>query len=90
MNCFECAVQGETVTAVAICHHCGAGMCLEHVHAAQGFRAGGTKLMTGGCPHDLTALPASRAAAVGVARPNGRVRGLERRGIRRLRARRVA
>jgi hypothetical protein len=86
MNCFECAVQGETVTAVAICHHCGAGMCLEHVHAAQAFRAGGVTLMTGGCAHDLTALPATRAAAVGVARQSGRVRGLGRRSDRRVRA----
>ena len=85
MNCFECAVQGETVTAVAICHHCGAGMCLEHVHLAQAFRAGGTTLMTGGCPHDLTALPASRTAAVGVARASARVRGSGRHGVGRLR-----
>jgi hypothetical protein len=89
MDCFECAVAGESVAAVAICHHCGAGMCLEHTHAAQSFRVGGVMLMTGGCPHDLKALPASRTVAAGGA-TNGRVRGLERRRIRRLRAGRGA
>lgn len=33
MNCFECAVQGETVAAVAVCHHRGAGMRLAHLVA---------------------------------------------------------
>jgi hypothetical protein len=68
MNCFECAIHGETVAAVGTCHHCGVGLCLEHLHAAQDYRVGGTFY---GCPHDLTALPPSREAVVGAGRANG-------------------
>lgn len=31
MNCLECAHAGTTGTAVAICAHCGAALCQEHV-----------------------------------------------------------
>jgi hypothetical protein len=30
MNCYECAINGKTVPAVATCTHCGIGICLEH------------------------------------------------------------
>ncbi len=52
MNCYECALRGEAVGAVATCGNCGVGMCLEHLGEAQSYRVGGT---TFGCPHDLTA-----------------------------------
>ena len=42
MNCYECAIQGEDVPAVATCTHCGVGMCLEHFQAEQDYRVGGT------------------------------------------------
>lgn len=30
MNCYECATKGKERMAVAICHRCSAGLCLEH------------------------------------------------------------
>ena len=66
MDCFVCTIRGETVAAVASCQHCGAGLCLEHLHEAQVYRVGGT---TFGCPHDLMALPANRGLNGRVPRP---------------------
>ena len=31
MNCFECAKANDTVPAVAVCEHCGVGLCLDHL-----------------------------------------------------------
>lgn len=50
MNCFECALRGDAVAAVATCRHCGAGLCLEHLGEAQSYRVGGTTI---GCGHHL-------------------------------------
>lgn len=58
MNCYECAIQGEPVPAVAICSHCNVGMCLEHLQLALDYRVGGT---TYGCRHDLSMRPAKPA-----------------------------
>ena len=30
MHCLECAQRNEMRPAVALCHHCSAGLCLEH------------------------------------------------------------
>ena len=30
MNCLDCAGMGRDVTAVAVCHGCGAGVCAVH------------------------------------------------------------
>jgi hypothetical protein len=60
VNCFECALRGETVSAVATCHHCGVGLCPAHLREAQAYRVGGTVY---GCPHDLAA-PAGRGMSV--------------------------
>ena len=30
MNCFDCSLAGETAPAVAVCHDCGAAVCLGH------------------------------------------------------------
>ena len=30
MNCFDCSLVGAVISAVALCHDCGAGVCLEH------------------------------------------------------------
>jgi hypothetical protein len=30
MNCFDCANAGNVVPAVAICHDCGGGICIDH------------------------------------------------------------
>lgn len=70
MNCFECALRGETVAAVATCSHCGIGLCLEHLRVQQAYRVGGTTL---GCPHNLSAIPAKGMAA-GLTRSNGKAR----------------
>jgi hypothetical protein len=30
MNCYDCATAGIHREAVAVCHDCGAGVCIEH------------------------------------------------------------
>ena len=50
MNCFECAKASDAAPAVAICEHCGVGLCLDHLIEARGYRAGGTLL---GCGHQM-------------------------------------
>ncbi len=30
MNCYDCATHDTAIAAVAICHDCGAGACLDH------------------------------------------------------------
>jgi hypothetical protein len=52
MDCFECAVKGAAVAAVATCQHCGVGLCLDHLREAHNYTVAGTRF---GCPHDLTA-----------------------------------
>ncbi len=54
MNCYECSIQGEAVAAVAVCKHCGVGMCLQHFVMANDYRVGGT---TPGCRHYLPTKP---------------------------------
>jgi hypothetical protein len=72
MNCFECAMRGEAVPAVATCGYCGAGMCLEHLADAQTNHGGGTAFT---CTHDLhRAVAARRAAATASVTPVGAVR----------------
>ena len=66
MNCFECAKVDDDVPAVAVCRHCGAGLCLAHFAEARSYRVAGT---TFGCPHELPrsgpsgGVPAGTAAA---------------------------
>lgn len=31
MNCYVCAEAESSREAVALCHHCSAGLCLEHI-----------------------------------------------------------
>jgi hypothetical protein len=69
MNCFACAIRGETVAAVAACRNCGAGLCLEHLAEAQSNRPGGTLY---GCSHDLAA--ARHVVAGRAVESNGHVR----------------
>lgn len=33
MNCYVCDEQDRTREAVALCHHCSAGLCREHTFA---------------------------------------------------------
>lgn len=72
MNCYECATEGTTLAAVGACHHCGAGLCLEHARKAAGHRVGGTSY---GCPHDFRIRQSARGTAAGVARDSGHTRG---------------
>jgi hypothetical protein len=30
MNCFDCTLAEVTTPAIAVCHDCGAAVCLEH------------------------------------------------------------
>lgn len=54
MNCFECAKTGETAAAVAICQHCGVGLCFDHLISAERFSVGGTHE---GCGHEIPRMP---------------------------------
>lgn len=50
MDCYVCAERGTETTAVALCHSCHAGLCLEHLkEAAERFA---TDTMINGCHHD--------------------------------------
>ncbi|MFD9128647.1 DUF2180 family protein [Kitasatospora sp. NPDC059571] len=33
MDCYDCHTAGRTATALAVCHHCGAGLCADHARA---------------------------------------------------------
>ena len=35
MNCFDCALDGIVTPAVAVCHDCGVGVCIEHAVARE-------------------------------------------------------
>ncbi len=35
MNCYDCALNGNTTPAVAVCNDCGAGICLDCVRVEQ-------------------------------------------------------
>jgi hypothetical protein len=41
MNCFECAKDASTTAAVALCRHCNAGLCMEHLREAATDRSRG-------------------------------------------------
>ncbi|MCH0562318.1 MULTISPECIES: DUF2180 family protein [unclassified Streptomyces] len=30
MNCYDCALENKVVPAIAVCAHCGCGLCMEH------------------------------------------------------------
>ena len=68
MNCYECALANETVAAVAVCRHCGVGLCLEHLRKAQVYRVGGTLY---GCTHQLAEVGRPWLGA-NAAEPSGR------------------
>ena len=63
---------GKTLAAVGTCHHCGAGLCLEHAREAAGYTVGGTRYS---CPHNFRVPQSARATPAGVARDSGRSRG---------------
>lgn len=48
MNCLRCARTGTEQTAVALCPHCQAGLCLDHVRETAGTPGpGGMRLSCG-------------------------------------------
>ncbi len=64
MNCFECAKVNDTVSAVGVCHHCGVGLCLDHLVEARDHRAGGTLF---GCRHTVPNVKPMRGMPAGIA-----------------------
>jgi hypothetical protein len=64
MNCFECAKTHDAIAAVGICHHCGVGLCLDHLIVAHEFRVGGTLY---GCPHEIPQTKPLRGVPAGIA-----------------------
>ena len=59
MNCYVCATGGraQTEPAVAICKHCGAGLCPKHVRDAAAWVGPGG--MAFGCEHDTRKVGSS-------------------------------
>ena len=64
MNCFECAKVNDTVAAVALCQHCGVGVCLDHLVEAHEFTVGATHY---GYPHEIPHVKSLRGMPAGVA-----------------------
>jgi hypothetical protein len=64
MNCFECAKVNDAVSAVAVCDHCGVGLCLDHLIEVREFRVGGTHF---GCPHAMPCARPLRGMPAGIA-----------------------
>ncbi len=64
MNCFECAKTNDEVPAVALCPHCGVGLCLDHLLEERAYRVGGTLYA---CPHELPAARPLRGVPAGIA-----------------------
>ena len=64
MNCFECAKVNDSAPAVAVCGHCGVGLCLDHLIAARAYRVAGT---TFGCPHVVPRVKPLRGVPAGIA-----------------------
>jgi len=59
MHCLTCARTGTAQAAVALCPHCSAGLCLDHVAETAAHRGpGGLRLS---CGHDTWAPPGSTA-----------------------------
>jgi hypothetical protein len=71
MNCYECAKNGKAVAAVGTCHHCGAGLCLEHAREAPEYTIAGTHYA---CQHDFREPQSAHGMAAGVTRANWRLR----------------
>jgi hypothetical protein len=64
MNCFECAKVNDTVAAVAVCQHCGAGLCLDHLIEAHEFTVAGTHYA---CSHRIPQAKPLRGMPAGIA-----------------------
>jgi Uncharacterized protein conserved in archaea (DUF2180) len=65
--CYMHVLQSREISAVAICTHCGVGLCLEHLVEREAPTAGGTRL---DCPHVLP-TPGRHAEVDGQPRPRG-------------------
>ena len=64
MNCFECAKVSDSIPAVAVCQHCGVGLCLDHLIEARNTRVGGTVYS---CAHTLPSTRRLRGVPAGIA-----------------------
>ncbi len=64
MICFECAKANDTVPAVAVCQHCGVGLCLDHLIDADEFAVGGTHYA---CSHEIPRVKPLRGVPAGIA-----------------------
>jgi hypothetical protein len=67
MNCFECAKVNDAVPAVGMCHHCGVGLCMDHLVEAREHRVGGALY---GCEHTMPCV--KRLTAMSVSAPTAR------------------
>ena len=64
MHCFECAKLDDAVPAVAVCQHCGVGLCLDHLIDARQTTVGGANY---GCAHTLPTTKRLRGVPAGIA-----------------------
>lgn len=64
MHCFECAKVNDSVVAVAVCRHCGVGLCLDHLIEAHEFTVTGTHYA---CSHRIPRAKPLRGMPAGIA-----------------------
>jgi|DewCreStandDraft_2_1066082.scaffolds.fasta_scaffold00007_347 hypothetical protein len=58
MTCYICSRGGNAAPAVAVCIHCGAGLCMTHFVEAQSASVAGMKYT---CPHMPLGAAAKKA-----------------------------
>ena len=62
MLCYCCARLGTERPAVALCHGCNAGLCLDHLRATAAHYA--ATHMLDSCHHDAWTVTERRSSAV--------------------------
>lgn len=50
MNCYDCNEHGNDIPAIAVCHDCGAGVCIDHAKTQHVYR---TRLVGLGLPIEI-------------------------------------
>lgn len=73
MLCYSCAKEGTNQSAVALCHSCNAGLCLDHLRATAAHFA--SSHMLDSCHHDTWTVTERPSAAAKHAHADAAVAG---------------
>ncbi|HEV7650964.1 MAG TPA: DUF2180 family protein [Actinophytocola sp.] len=83
MHCYDCASNGDTAPAVAVCTHCGAAVCrscarvgnqtVRHFTGFSSAELALTETRTIACPSCANALATHHAGRYNFAAPTGHV-----------------